>query len=238
MARPAILVNVSPTLREQRKARTSASIASAAVELFAARGYAAVTVSEVAAAAGVGERTLYRYFADKEDLLFADDEQMRAALHSAIEQQPGGQPPLSVLREVSVAVARAQGMREEMARRARIIAVSPALTARERAKKAAWEVVLAKGMSRRGVPPAQAALLGRIGVACYDEALSRWLGRDPPHRTLALELEATFTQLAALVGEGADEVAQPRPFSTTGPRATDTIGTEGDLGKPQRNTSR
>ena len=211
-------------LREQRKARTSASIASAALELFAARGYAAVTVSEVAAAAGVAERTLYRYFADKDDLLFAEDEQMRAALHSAVERQPGEQPPFSVLREASADVARTlQGRRREVARRAQIIASSAALMARDRAKKVAWEAVLAKGLSRRGVPSAQAALLGRIGVACQDEALSRWLGQDPPHRTLALELDATFRQLAALVVEGADNPALLEAVSTVATPAADTI---------------
>ncbi len=195
---------MGPPLREQRKARTSASIASAALELFAARGYAAVTVGEVAAASGVGERTLYRYFADKDDLLFAEDEQMRAALRSAIEQQPGGQSPFTVLRAAAAAVARTlQDRREEVARRARVIASSPALSARERAKRVAWEAVLADGLSRHGAAAAEAALLGRIGVACHDEALSRWLAQDPPRRTLELELDATFDQLTALVAASA-----------------------------------
>lgn len=194
---------MSPSLREQHKARTSASIASAALELFAARGYAAVTVSEVAAAAGVGERTLYRYFADKEDLLFGEDEQLRATLRSAIEQQPDGQPPFTMLREASASVARVlQGRREEVARRARVIASSAALSARDRAKRGAWESLLADGLSRRGVPPAQAALLGRIGVACHDEALTRWLEQDRPRRSLDGELDAAFTQLATLTAEG------------------------------------
>lgn len=140
---------------------------------------------------------------------------MRAALHSAIEQQPGEQPPFSVLREASADVARTlQGRRKEVARRAQIIASSAALMARDRAKKVAGEAVLAKGLSRRGVPSAQAALLGRIGVACQDEALSRWLGQDPPPRTLALELNATFRQLAALVVEGADNLAPLEAVST------------------------
>lgn len=196
-------MGMSPSLREQHKARTSASIAAAALELFAARGYAAVTVREVAAAAGVGERTLYRYFADKDDLLFAEDDQLRAALRSAIKQQPDGQPPFTVLRAASAAVAQIlQARREEVVRRARIIAGSSALSARERAKRAAWEVVLAEALSRRGLTPPEAALLGRIGVACHDEALSRWLEHDPPRRTLDLELDAAFTQLAALIAKG------------------------------------
>ena len=194
---------MSPSLREQRKVRTSASIASAALELFAEQGYAAVTVGKVAAAAGVGERTLYRYFADKADLLFVEDEQLRATLRSALEQQPDGQPPFTMLRAASAAVARVlQGRREQVARRARVNASSTALSARDRAKRGAWEALLADELSRLGVPPAQAALLGRIGVACHDQALTRWLEQDRPRRSLDGELDAAFTQLASLAAEG------------------------------------
>lgn len=200
-----------PSLRELRKARTSASIATAALELFAARGYAAVTVSEVAAAAGVGERTLYRYFADKDDLLFSDDEALRDVLGSAIQQQPGGVAPFSALRNASAAVARAlEDRREEVARRTHVIAGSPALTARERAKHAAWEELLAEGLHRRGLAGAEAALLGRITVACFDEALTRWVAQDDPRRTLELELDATFTRLVDLVA-AADPGRSPGP---------------------------
>lgn len=193
---------MSPSLREERKIDTSARIAAAALELFAARGYAAVTISEVAAAARVGERTVYRYFADKEDLLFAEDDDWQASLQSAIEQQPAGQTPFTVLRKASAAVARAfEDRRAEVARRANVIAGSPALTARERAKHVAWEQILERGLCRRGAAPAQAALLGRIAIACYNEAQNRWLTHHQPRRTLQLELEAVFIQLAALVTE-------------------------------------
>ncbi len=193
---------MSPSLREERKIDTSGRIAAAALELFAARGYAAVTMSEVAAAARVGERTVYRYFADKEDLLFAEDDDWQASLQSAIEQQPAGQSPFMVLRKASAAVAHAfEDRRAEVAHRARVIAGSPALTARERAKQVAWEQVLERGLRQRGVDPAQAALLGRIAIACYNQAQNRWLAHDQPRRTLQLELEAVFNQLAALVTE-------------------------------------
>lgn len=191
---------MSLSLREQHKAATSARIAAAALDLFSATGFARVTVGEVAAAAGVGERTLYRYFADKDDLLFGEDEQMRTALRSAIEQQPDGQSPFTVLRGASAAVARTlEDRRDEVVRRATVIAASPALTARERAKHVAWEAVLAQGLSRRGVDPSEAALLGRLAVLCYDEAMARWLAQDAPRQALDLELEATFSRLASLV---------------------------------------
>jgi AcrR family transcriptional regulator len=190
---------VTLSLREQRKLRTRAAIAAAALELFAERGYDAVTVAEVAAAARVGERTLYRYFADKEDLLFAEDADWRAALQAAIDQQPAGAAPFTVLRRASATVTRAlEERREEVRRRGEVIANAPALSARERAKHAAWEEVLAKGLRERGAAADEARLLGRIAVACYDEALTRWLAQAGSRRTLAAELDATFAQAAAL----------------------------------------
>jgi AcrR family transcriptional regulator len=190
---------VSPSLREERKVRTGKAIAAAALDLFALRGYAAVTVAEVAGAARVGERTLYRYFADKEDLLFGEDDDFRAALRTAIEDQPAGEPPFTVLRGAGATVARAlQDRREEVRRRGEVIASAPALAARERAKHADWEAVLADGLCQRGVAAGEARLLGRIAVACYNEALTRWLAQDGPHRTLEAELDAAFAELGAL----------------------------------------
>ena len=187
---------VSPSLREERKVRTSAAIGAAALELFATRGYAAVTVAEVAAAARVGERTLYRYFADKEDLLFAEDETWRESLRSALAQQPVGATPLAVLRGAAATVADGfEGRREEARRRGEVIARAPALAARERAKHAAWERVLAEGLAERGVPAGEARLLGRVVVACFDEAMERWLGSGRGRRRLGTELSRAFDEL-------------------------------------------
>lgn len=72
-----------------------------------------MTVGEVAAAAGVGERTLYGYFSDNDDLLFGEDEQFRSTLSSALKQQPDG-PPLVVLRGAGAAVARLLEDRREL----------------------------------------------------------------------------------------------------------------------------
>ena len=197
----AILMVMSPSLREARRIRTQHDIVAAALRLFTARGYAAVTVSEVAAAAGVGERTLYRYFAGKEELLFADDEVYRAELRSGIESQPPERAPFTCLHAASMHVARLlQDRQDEVRRRARVIASSDALSAREQAKHVAWASVLSDALAERGVGADDAALLGRITVACYDEALDRWLAEKSPTRTLGSELDAVFARLSRLVG--------------------------------------
>lgn len=190
---------VASSLREQRKLRTTADIAAAALELFSARGYADVTVAEVAAAAQVGERTLYRYFADKEDLLFAEDESMREHLRAAIDHQDAGDPPFTALRKASTVVARElDSRRDDVRRRSEVIASAPALAARERAKQADWETVLAEALRDRGIPANESRLLARIAVACYDEAVTRWLDGDKPQRKLDATLDDVFTEAAAL----------------------------------------
>lgn len=105
----------------------------------------------------------------------------------------------SPVRGAGATVARAlEDRRDEVRRRGEVIASAPALAARERAKHADWEAVLAQGPCKRGVAAGEARLLGRIAVACYDEALTRWLAQDGPHRTLEAELDAVFAELGAL----------------------------------------
>jgi AcrR family transcriptional regulator len=62
-------------LRERKKRETRDAIAAAALALFLERGYDAVTVVDVAVAANVSEKTVFNYFATKEDLVFANAEE-------------------------------------------------------------------------------------------------------------------------------------------------------------------
>lgn len=192
-------VGMSPSLRQERRAHTGAVIAASALELFTRRTFAEVTMAEIAAAAGVGERTLYRYFADKEELLFGEDEAFRERLGLAVVRRSPGEQPLTALRAASIELATfLEGRREHVRRRAAVIAGTPALLARERAKHAAWEAVLANALAERGVSSNQARLLGRVTVACYDEAMARWLERATGVRTLAAALEQAFDDVVDL----------------------------------------
>lgn len=189
-------MRVAISLREQRKARTRTDLAAAALDLFTRRGYAAVTMTDIAAAAGVGERTLYRYFPDKEELLFTEDEVLRADLRAAILDRPAGERPLATLRAASLAIAAWLQEHEDMVRRrAAVMADAPPLAARERAKHAAWGAVLADALVERGVPASEARLLAGVTVACYDEAMTRWLTAAASATTLTAEIERTFAEL-------------------------------------------
>src|SRR6476660_8588687 len=85
-------------LRERKKQATREQIARVAMQLFAKRGFDAVTVAEVADAAGVSEKTVFNYFPVKEDLVFGGGEGRWAALLDAIENRPAGAPLIAVCR--------------------------------------------------------------------------------------------------------------------------------------------
>jgi AcrR family transcriptional regulator len=77
-------------LRERKRRRTRAAIAKAAMRLFHARGFDAVTVADVARAADVSEKTVFNYFPTKEDLVFHEGAERRAALIDAVRDRPAG----------------------------------------------------------------------------------------------------------------------------------------------------
>jgi AcrR family transcriptional regulator len=89
-------------LRESKKLRTRQEIADRAMEFFAQRGFDHVTVAEVAAAAGVSEKTVYNYFPTKEDLFFDEVPAREAALVAAIRERREGESILAALRGLQV----------------------------------------------------------------------------------------------------------------------------------------
>ena len=75
-------------LRELRRERNAREIQRAAMSLFAARGYADVTVEDIARGAGISERTFFRYFASKDHLLVAEAGRRIAVIHESLTRQP------------------------------------------------------------------------------------------------------------------------------------------------------
>lgn len=189
------------SLREQKKARTRAAIARAALELFAARGFDSVALADVAAAADVAPRTLFRYYADKEELLFGEDAVMSAALGEALAARPEGEPAAASVREATVGVVSLlQDRREEFRARQAVIDASPRLKARERAKHRDYERAVAAWLATRGEDGHRARLLARTAVTCYDEATVRWLAdADPSRPGLEARLREAYADLATLL---------------------------------------
>jgi AcrR family transcriptional regulator len=93
----------SEGLRERKKRQTRESIVSAAMELFAQRGFDEVTVAEIARAADVSEKTVFNHFPTKEDLAFEHGRERVAALAEALRARPAGTPLVAVFRRNSEA---------------------------------------------------------------------------------------------------------------------------------------
>jgi AcrR family transcriptional regulator len=91
-------MSTEPGLRQRKKQRTRETIARAARELFAERGYHATTLPDIAEAADVSTRTIFAYFPSKEDILFSDFPLMKDALAQALDQRPEGEEALETVR--------------------------------------------------------------------------------------------------------------------------------------------
>ena len=92
-------------LRESKKRETRQRISDVATELFFARGFDAVTVDEVAAAAGVSKMTVFNYFARKEDLFLDREDDVERLLREALDERPEGQSPIDAIRSCNAATS-------------------------------------------------------------------------------------------------------------------------------------
>ncbi len=119
--------------RDGTKAR--ARLREAALELYRERGYDETTTAQIAARAGVTERTYFRHFADKREVLFDGEAELRTILLDAVAAAPPGLAPLSVLvQALTAAVPLLIANRPIAEQRAEVIAVTPALQERAYAK--------------------------------------------------------------------------------------------------------
>jgi AcrR family transcriptional regulator len=95
-------MDTAPGRREENKARIRSALEQAAARLFEEHGFAATTVRDIAAAAGVGERTFFRYFPSKEDLVLQQVRDLLPGMMADVRGRPAAEPPLTALREAIV----------------------------------------------------------------------------------------------------------------------------------------
>ena len=136
----------TPGLRERKKQRTRELIVSRALALFSQHGYHATTVAEIAAAADVSERTVFGYFATKEDILFADHLALEQDLSRALEEHPGDAGALDTLR--SFVVENVSRLDEQARIRWEIVRHDELLLSHQRMRQAAFGDVIARAIAR------------------------------------------------------------------------------------------
>ena len=172
----------------------------AALELFAERGYAATTVEDIAARAGVTTRTFFRHFTDKREVLFGGGEAFQQSFLDALEAVPPDAPPLTALATALRRVgAGFDGRQEQAHRRSRVIAAHPELRERELAKLASVAAALTTALRDRGVPDLLAAVSAETAVGVFRTAFDAWASEDEP-RELTAVLDDALAALRALAG--------------------------------------
>jgi AcrR family transcriptional regulator len=153
----------------------------AAIELFAERGYEQTTAGDIAERAGVTERTFFRYFADKREVLFDGAKTMEQVAYDAIVAQPATTSPLEAALAGMIAGGGLLEDRHTYAvRRARIIANNPSLHERELLKLAALTDTTAKALRERGVDEATAGLAAHSAITVFHVAFGRWVSTKKP----------------------------------------------------------
>ena len=115
----------------------------AALELYCERGFEQTTVAEIAERAGLTERTFFRHFADKREVLFAGGVTLQELLVSAVAGAPESVPPIeAVAAALAAAGALLQERREYARQRQAVIAANASLQERELIKLAALAAAL------------------------------------------------------------------------------------------------
>ena len=152
----------------------------AALELYAERGYEQTTVAEIADRAGLTERTFFRHFADKREVLFGGSGELQKLIVDAVDAAPASARPMEAI-AVGLAAAGAifdASRRAYSLQRQSVIDANPELQERELVKLASLATVLADALRRRGVQDPAAELTAEAGVAVFRVAFERWVHDD------------------------------------------------------------
>jgi AcrR family transcriptional regulator len=171
----------------------------AALTLYRERGFDRVTVAEIAEQAGLTERTFFRHYADKREVLFAGSQILQRRLTDAVAQAPTTTAPMDVVINAVAATGPVFDDRRDLARqRQAIIAANPELQERELIKLAALTAALTAALHERGVGEQQASLAAHTGMAVFHVAFGRWV-TDPGDGGLADHVRAAYAELRELV---------------------------------------
>ncbi len=182
--------------RGRRPATTHAHVTEVALELFDRNGYEETTVDDVAVAAGISRRTLFRYVATKADLVWGEFDAELARLDEHLTAAPSDEPMLAVVRRAVVATNRfgpreLEGLRIRM----RLISAVPALVAHSAVRYEEWRAVVARfAAGRLGCAPGDLAAqtVAHAALGAATAAFEHW-ARDGGD--LAADVDAAMAML-------------------------------------------
>lgn len=190
-------------LRERKQQRAREQIVDAAFELFAERGFAAVTVADIAERAEVGRTTFFRYFGDKQEVVFSDEQ----AIVDALSERHRALPPVT---DLAGAVVQLRALTTELCRELtadgehyrvheRLLGENPELRDRAARKFARMFEIIRGNLLERGASAEVAVLAPQLALACF--AAGNALADGDPD-VLVGAVDAAFARLGELGASG------------------------------------
>jgi AcrR family transcriptional regulator len=184
-------------LRERKKEKTRQALESAALKLFAEKGFDGTTVDEIVEACDVSQRTFFRYYGAKEDVLFADGDERLEELLAELRRRPADELPLRAVQAAFLSTTDEYAQdRERLMLRSRIFDGSSSLRSHKFERQQSWEEAVTAVLRERDLQRGSRAsalelrLVSGASMACLRAALHEWL--------------ETGGDLAALVSDGFD----------------------------------
>ena len=168
------------------------------MDLFSEHGFDDVTVEQIATRAGLTARTFYRYFGDKQEVLFFGSDGTEERLAQAVSNVAGTLSPLAAVGHALGEVARLIGSdHEHSVRRRRIIVAHQDLQERELTKLAGWSRRLSAALQANGVDQLTAQLAAETGIVVFRIAFEQWTAGPSAHEFDEL-LAQSFRELRGL----------------------------------------
>ncbi|MEO8907041.1 MAG: TetR family transcriptional regulator, partial [Microbacteriaceae bacterium] len=154
-------------------------LAKAAIELYVERGFDQTTVADIAERAGLTERTFFRHFADKREVLFAGQDELQDLFVSSVAGAPDGASTLeAVTHALQAAAVNFESSRPWSQERARVIIANAGLQERELIKLAHLSSAVAAALRDRGVGEPAASLAAQAGIAVFHVGFAQWIDAD------------------------------------------------------------
>lgn len=173
----------------------------AALDLFVTQGYEQTTVAEIAAKAGLTERTFYRHFTDKQEVLFGGGDNLRSMLTAEIAAAPAAMHALQAVTQAFMVVADLYfaGREPYVRMRQAVIDANPSLQERELQKLAAMSSAVDSTLRERGITSRSASLAAESGTSVFKIAFAAWLeqGNTSPLSNLIAQTANDLRAIAA-----------------------------------------
>ncbi|MDH6710891.1 AcrR family transcriptional regulator [Kitasatospora sp. MAA19] len=177
-------------------------LAEAALELYSERGYEQTTVAEIAKRAGLTERTFFRHYADKREVLFDGANALQERFVDAVAEAQESAAPIDAMAAGLQAVTDVfAGRREYSRRRQAVIQANAELRERELIKLASMSTALAGALRGRGVAEPVASLTAEAGVAVFKVGFELWIA-PAEQRELSQVMRESLDALKSATASG------------------------------------